>query len=630
MPFPAPLRRFRSPPLARALAIACVVSLPALARPAAAAPLAALAPSSTLLAIQAAPAAHGFGGLATDLAALPLDAAGTTLRSVLDELQVAARGSGSDGRQAAWLLGAAAELLRPGGLAGDLRSACPALAGTPVPRPQDALLALSASGYAPLPAALLLVRVAPADEGAAQADVEALTGCFGNGGPLTQDGTALQPLSVGGQGLSLARVGNVVAIASRVDLLRSAVRLAHGSGEPSLAARLPASVPALGGDGVGVLVDTQSLAALLGALPGLGADPTSRAARSRVQAALRTVPLLAMRLAPEPDGLAMTSWTRVDPNGGDAALADLLRCQGCRARPSLLTPASAVAVEASPLRLQAWARYLSGLVRDVAAAGGTDVDPLAVLAQRTGLDLPRDLFPWLGEVATRVRLPAPAGTPEALLGAPARLTIVPVASAEAARSGLARLGPALAGLLARLPDSGTALGRLAPDRLLASRSERYRGVSITRIQFGPGTDLGVALIGSRLVLATPAAAMHAVVDTYRGGPTYFDGPLAAALRTAPADARAVAAADAAGSLRSSAAILRALSQPLAFGVQTALLAAHRGSAPEAAPPSLAALLTLTELPADALDAVAAHLGVARSWVAWQDGVVERHWRLPIQ
>ncbi len=627
---------FPSRSLLARLALPGVLVLAGLALPlAAAAPLAALAPSSSLLAVQLTRGAGSYPGLTADLSALPTKAASATLRSVLTELQAAAaRGSAASDRQVATLLGAAAELLRTGGSGRAVASACPALGSTALRHPHEVLLALSATGYAPAPALLLLARPAPGDANAAQAASDVLSGCFGRGRPLTQDGTAMQPLEIGGHALALARVGDVVAVATSVDLLRATVRLGHGSSEPSLAGQLPADIPALSGDGVGVVVDTQAVASMLGSLPGLDADPTIRAARSHLEAALHTVPLIAAHFSLSPDGIAVTNWTRVDPTGGDAELAALVRCQGCRARPSLLTPASAVAVDAMPLRLQASVHYLSGLVQELSAVKGTKIDPLAVLKQRTGLDLQKDLFPWLGNVVTSVRLPAPAGTPGAVPGGLAQVTIVPVSSVEAASSGLAHLGQALEQLLARAPGMGKELAGLRPDTLVASRTEHYRGVDITRIQVGPATDIGVALVGGRLVIAVPSAAMHTVVDTYRGGKSYYDGPLARALSKAPADAQSVLAANAPVVLHGTATMLRTFSQPLAFVIQTALLAARHASPPgqasaAPAPPTMTAMLTMAELPSDALDAVAGHLGVARGWVVWRGGVLERHWLVPI-
>jgi len=608
----------------------------------AAAPLTALAPASTLLAVHVSDMGASYPALAHALAGLDTAGGRATLTNVLRTLASAAHGPAIHDDRAAQALGTAARMLQDGSARDAARSACPELDKRTLPSPREALLAVSATSYAPLPAALLLARVAPDARTAADEALAALTRCFASGAPLEQDGVSLQPLALGASTLTVARIGDVVAVASSVDLLRAAVRLAHGSGEPALADRVPAPVPALNGPGVGVSVDMAGIADLLGSLPAVASDATAAAARAKLQVALRTVPLVAARLSAQPQGLLLESWTRVDAAGGDPALAALLRCDGCRARPSLLVPADAWAVDASPLRLQAWTNYLAALGRDVAAAGGGAIDPLALLKQQTGLDLAADVFPWLGTVATTVSLPAPAGTPQALVGAAAQLTIVPVASPDRARAGLSRLAPALEDLLARLAHGGTGAAALQaagldPRAMIATRSERYRDVAITRIQLGPSTDLGVALVGSRLVLASPSAALHGVIDTYRGGPTLHAGPLAAALATAPAEAHAVWAGDEAARLRGAASTLRALSQPAAFALQSGMAGALRTAAPAGTaagqgpqPPGLGALLDATELPADALDIVAAHLGTSRGWSLWRDGMVVRRWTLPIR
>ncbi len=620
--------------------VAATVALGAAAAGAAAS-LTALAPASTLLAVHVAKAGASYPALSSALADLDTAGAAATLTDVLRTLASAANAPSVHNDGAAQALSTAARLLQDGNARDALHSACPDLGRSPLPSTREALLAVSATSYAPAPSALLLARLAPDAHAAADDAIAALTRCFGSGAPLGQDGVTLQPLSLKGSILTVARIGDVVAAATSVDLLRAAVRLAHGTSEPSLADRIPDAVPALNGPGVGVSVDMAGIADLLGSLPGIASDATARAARTKLQDALRTVPWVAARLSAQPEGLLVESWTRVDAAGGDPALAALLRCDGCHARPSLLVPADAWSVDASPMRLQAWTTYLAGLARDVTAASGGEIDPLALLKQQTGLDLGADLFPWLGTVATTVELPAPAGTPQALVGAAARVTIVPVASADRAQAGLSRLGPALEQLLARLPRGGTGAGALKaagldPQAMIAIRRERYRDVAITRVQSGPGSDVGVALVGSRLVVASPSAALHSVIDTYRGGPTLHAGSLATALATAPADAHAVWAADDAARLRGAASILRALSQPVAFALQSGMAGARQaaggagtpgGQGPT--PPDLGHLLDVTELPADALDAVAAHLGTSRGWSLWRDGMLVRRWSLPI-
>lgn len=596
-------------------------------------PLAALAPGSSFLAIHLAPAGTTYPALAADVASLDGSAARDALLATLRALEADAASPQAHAADAAAALGAAIDLLE-GGRGGDaLITRCPALADTSLPTLREGLLVVSATARTPIPAALLLLRVDGNATGAATAVIDVLSGCLGDGTVLHQDGVALTPLASDGVTTTVARVGDVIALGSSTDLVRAAVRLANGSQEPSLASGPAGHSPALTGTGIGLTVDTTAVADVLDALPGVGQDAVARAARARLQAASRTVPLLALRLSARSDGVLVESWTHVDASGGDPALAKLLLCANCRARPSLLVPASALAVEASPMRLAAWSDYLTGMVGDVLRAGGSELDPLALLKQRSGIDLAGDLFPWLGDTATTVALPAPAGTPPALMGVPAQVTIVPVASAARARAGLTRLGTALQDLLDQLPASRPSAGGVRPSALVASRTSSYRDVTVTRIQIGPSADLGIALVGDRLVLASPSATLNTVIDTFRGGPTLHDGPLAAALATAPADALAVRASDAAAPLRGGANLLRALSQPLAFAVQGALAGARQASGgTSAAPagPDLVSLLRFTELPANALDALARHLGIARGWTVVRDGTVETHLFVPVE
>jgi hypothetical protein len=615
----------------------CLLLVAALGPSAAlAAPLSTLAPGSAFLAVHVGGAGASYPALAADLGSLDTATARHALVQTLTALQVAARGAKRrDARDAGKALGAALGLLEGGGRRGGLAKRCPALESSASPHVTEGLLTLSATSYAPVPAALLLLRVAPGEGTAAAGVIGALRTCFGAGTVLRQGEVALIPLSVDGVAVTVARVGDVLAAGSTVDQVRAAVRLAHGSSEPSLASGPAGSSPALSGPGVGITFDGAVVAHLLGAVPGLGSDPTAGALRARLQAMLRTVPLTAVRVSAQGGGVLLESWTRVDATGGDPVLARLLRCEGCSARPTLLVPASALSVSASNLRLKAWTDYLAGVIRDVTRAGGGELEPLILLKQRTGIDLAGDLFPWLGDAATSATLPSPAGTSQALLGVPAHVTILPVASAAQARDGLSRLGASLQNLLEQLPAGQRGMGGVRFGAIIATRRETYRGVPITRIQIGPSTDLGVALVGNHLVLASPSAALDTVIDTFRGGPTFHRGPLAAALQGAPPDALAVAASDPAASLRATAALLRSASQPLAFAIQGAVAGAERasgggsGTATASPAPDLGSLLAATELPADALDTLAAHLGVARGWSVWQDGAVVGRWFVPV-
>lgn len=598
----------------------------------AAAPLAALAPSSTVLAVHVGGHDTSYSALRRDLAGLDVATARQTLVAGLTYLRDTLGGSQASDDQASAAIGAVLELLQGNGAPSTSALRCPALTNLS-PDLQEGMLAISATARVPLPAALLLLRFAPGSTDTPGAVLDALKTCFGHGAALEQDGVAVLPLRFEGADVTAARLGDVLAVSTSADLVRATVRLAHGSSEPSLATTGAGSSPALTGPGLGVTLDSAAVADLLGAVPGVAADPTARTARSRLQSALRTVPWLAWRVQDTAEGQVQESWVHVDAEGGDPTLARLIRCDGCHARPSLLVPASALGVEASNLRLSAWADYLAGLVRDVTAAGGQPLDPRALLRQRTGIDLSADLFPWLGTVVTSIELPAPRGTPQALLGIPAQVTIVPVASASQARAGLDRIGAALGALLDSLPAERA--GGVPPRSLVAVRSESYRDVGFTRIQIGPSVDVGVALVGNWLVVASPSAALHSIVDTYRGGPTLHAGPLAAALAAAPSDATAVRADDPAADLHGAAALLRSVAQPLAFALQGALAEARHSArpattaTPAAAAPGLAALLAVTELPADALDVVAGHLGTRRGWVVWQGDTRVTSTLLPI-
>lgn len=320
----------------------------------------------------------------------------------------------------------------------------------------------------------------------------------------------------------------------------------------------------------------------------------------------------------------MQLWTYVDDAGGDPELAALLRCVDCRVRPSLLLPKGVWSVRSAPLRLQGWSRYLLDLAGDLQAATGTPLDPRAAVRDALGIDLERDLFAWLGDRIHEATLPPVRSNLAGLSGAPAQLTLVPVASESEAWAGLERIAAALAPRLASLPGELGGRGGFRA-AMVAVRQGAYRGVRVTRLQLGPATDVGVAVVGSHLVLAQPAAAVRPVIDTFFGAPSIYDNrALQAALQALPEQAQAVYAGDDAPVLRALAPTAEALAQPLSFAALTALT--QEG----AEAPPLAALLDAAELPAAVMRVLADHLGVESGAVVERPEGVVWSLRVPIR
>ncbi len=568
--------------------------------------LVAIAPADTVVAIRYGEGGSHYPAFMQDLKALHSDAH----KSGLHDALVAQQAQTDDQDVAfylAWLLDALDGNKRPLAV---LTDECPQLSALDMafPVPTEALFTLSMSPYAITPAAMVLMRFAADDVSAAAALQDAFIECVGEDLRLDQDGV---PLSVVGDGsdmpIALARDGDLFMLGSQVDTLRGAIRRASGSSEASLASTPLGSSPAWTGSGLSAALSFEALAELTEGLGGM-AGPDAAGAVQRLTSALRTVPYAAMRIEARPEGIVSESWVRVDPEGGDAALAALLRCDGCRVRPSVLVPADAIGTSALPLRLRAWTDYLIGFGESLASSMGEDVDIRSEIRDATGIDIEKDVLSWMGDRIDVVALPPVRTNLLGFAGQPASVMLIPVSSPEAAQAALQRLAEAAWPLVLELEDSMTRDLGIGLDQALATRTTMVRGIEVTRLQYGPTTDIAVAYLGNHLVVADPAAAIDRLIDTYQGGPTVFDNAaFSSILRQSPDDVMAFAIADEAAMLRLYQPLVAAMAQPMAFGLSAAL------SESELSPVGFTTLVEVSELPARALAVLADHLGVSRAW-----------------
>lgn len=541
-------------------------------------PLATLAPADTVLALSLTPTESPLDGLGDDLAALDWEGAAATIAGLMTAL---GEGPGGD----LPMRGDAAELFA------ELEEACPDAAevgeGLELLRPGDAyLLTVSVSPFNPMPAVTALARVGDAEGAAALQD--ALIACFGTGATYREGEIDLHLLGDGGDlPVVVARLDDLFLVGTQPEVARGVLRLAQGGDEPSLAdGAIGRALGPLGAGGAAVALDVGALADLA-QFYGLAVqnvsddDPVGRAL-----AALRTVGAVAARVGLEPEGMVLESVLAVDPEGGDAALADLLGCRGCGVGRPFLAPADAVSASSQAFPVRGWVAYLEGWLETV------DVDLRATLAEEVGLDLDTALLDWIGEELHTVVL-EPLGTElGTLLGGPAQATFLPVADPDAARAGLRELGAALepfaADLLRSMGGVDAALegalgggvfgatpdldgGPLGSGRGFALRSRDYRGVEIHRLQAGFNVDLGVAVIGNHLAFGSPAAALEPLVDVYRGAPGLVGtARWRAFMDTVPAGATAFALDDVGATLRGAAATLDVAAQPLTAALELAL------------------------------------------------------------
>ena len=576
-----PHRRVR---ILRAAALAAAVLLVpfAVAQPHGA--LERAAPPSALLALGFAPDAGVPQGLVDALGALDWEGAGATLARLGELL-------GEDAFGAAAGEGMNADALREG-LAATCAPAADALTDVdPMDLLLDGLLTVSIAPFAPTPQALAVARTS--DAAVAGALQDALVGCFG-GPTFDQDGVALHVLGDGGDlPLVVARIGDLFFAGTDPNLVRGAIRRTNGADEPSLAdGPLGTALAQLAPGGLDLAFDAGALADVLEGLSG-SLPPEANPIVVRAVAALRTLGAGAVRAAWSDQGLRFEQVLVVPDDAPDAALAALLTSAPRAGRP-LWLPADASAVASNHVPLRAWIDYVDGWLADLEPLTGMRADVRGLAADFLDLDLDAALLGWVGETVHTVTL-EPLGTDlRDWVYGPATVVMVPVADEAAARAGIQLLGPGLLRTFAGLTqlDAGPAMDPFGADPFATDPSGldalfgtdsvavdaiSVGGIQADRIRMGPTLDLAVAVVDGHLVLATPPAALEALLAARAGDADLLSGPSGAPWRAAyaavPDAARDVAITDVAATLRGLAELGELASQPLASAIQTMVLVA---------------------------------------------------------
>lgn len=552
-------------------------------------PLAAHAPADTVFAVGLRPQESPVDDLGTALADLDWEGA----RAGLDAL-TAAFGEQDLGADLPFFLrGMLGGLPGPGQvpsgseLMSVLTSICPAagdaLADVTLHDADDALLSVGMSRARPVPAALLQVRPTEGARVAAQALVDALASCA-EGQPLQQSGHDIVVLEGGEMPLAAALANDVLLLANDPAAVRGAIRRIEGADEPTFAdSGAGAALAGLDGRGLRLTLDTAAVADLAeGFLPsGDQGPPIAGLMRERGLSALRTFGGLSLRWTLDGDGMTQEAVLSVDAAGGDEALAELLRCEGCRAQGPFLVPRGAVAVNGMSLPLRGWVRYVDGWLTDLADAGAPVPPDLRTAAQAAGLDLDAALLDWIGEDVQFARWEAISPDLRRLVQQPASLTAVTVRSQEAAERGIDAMVTSIRTLAGMVEDEDFA----AFAEQIVVREESYEGTAYRRVQFGPTTDLALGVVNNRLVLAAPTRAMETVIDVAGGREqdAFADEAYTELRDEAPADLTAWSYGRPSADLVGLADTLDVFTQPVAFAITAGLEAAEDEARPVQAP-----------------------------------------------
>lgn len=529
-------------------------------------PLAALAPADSVVTISASRLPAVPDTLMSRLQGLDWERAGNTLQQLAETLG----GSGFD------------ELLGPLAAGGnpldELAAACPELPtvldGLDL-LGDEALLTVSVSAFNPMPVVTALARYSGAQLEQARAAQAAVIACASTMAEVTtfeQDGVTMYLLGDGSDlPLLVAEIDGVMALSSNPDVLRGVIRRAKGASEPSLAATdlYQRSLALLGEGGFGLSLNTAALAEALTGLVGMiGNQPELELLTQRGLATLRTLGGLAGRLALTAEGIEVESLVAVNPDGGDAALAELLLCRDCAITTPLMAPQESVSVQAFNLPLLSLFDYLQGWLSELEPLVGEPLDLRQLALEMLGLELDAALFDWLGKEVYLIGLEPLGRDLGTLLYQPAQAWVFPVTSPEAAQAGLEMLGNALVPLAEMFASQAE-----LPQSALQVASERYsyQGVEITRHRFSLNADIGVAYLGDFLMVGMPARALHPLIDSYRGAPNLLNNPeYSAAAARRPEAVSALSFRNDRQVVASLAELLELFGQPLAFALSAGL------------------------------------------------------------
>lgn len=511
-----------------------LVAIAALALPAAWAqpePLERYAPADAVLALGLTPGGLPDGDLMDAVEDLDLDAARAGLDAilaVLDEvggdLPLGMGGLGGMGSALDEALEMAEEV-DPSGIGGEiaaeLDAACPGLAAgatafLEADWASDLLASIVWDPFSSIPGAVLLARIEPASLDAARALNEQLVACFGG---ETLGETAGVPLHLLGDGSDLpvvvAVLDDLFIVGTQPEPVRAALSRAAGSGDASLADRPGAWADAA--TGARLYYDLTRVADVVANLVPLSPDDPMTVAVDRGLAALRTIGSGSARLALTDRGIEVETTSTPNAEGGDPELYDLLTCAGCDAPDASWASADAIAVQGMGFDLSAWVDWLDGLVTDVSGAVMGSPTTLRELArEEAGIDLDLLLLDWLGGQAVTSQFGTISTDLRDLVATPSA-SILSVTSATAAEAGLDAIEAALEELTSTVAAAGGDLADLQGfvDQI-AIRDGEAMGVPYRRVQIAPTTDLRVAVVGDRMIIATTLDAFETALGVLDG------------------------------------------------------------------------------------------------------------------
>ncbi len=599
-------------------------------------PISSLLPDTTVLAVHVSPEGFDASAVAEMLGELDIDEAGDVLMALLGAFEGAAGAAG--------LSDELADL----DVFGDLERECQG-SGAILHEMASALgptaAGVSVSRFDPEPALTLVTR--PGDPSLAEEFVERMVACMG-GDPLGTEGDA--EIWVVGDGgdfpLVLAAAEGVLAVSSDPEVLRGVLRRAAGGDDAGLAdTRVGRLSAGLTSRGAGFTLNLAAAADALEAFrfAAAGGDGTA-ALFDRLLTTLRVVDGFAWHATVDAGGLLVESVATFDAalarEAGEDELLRLLTCSSCEMEEPALLPRDAVALSGGVMPLGALVSWLDTWLADLADLGAVPEgwDLRSAAGELLGVDANAALLGWIGDSWHAATLDVLATDLRGWLSGLPTLVTVPVSSEQEARKGIEMWPAVIDGLadLAQSLEEGTEVeGAFRFDEAVSVREGSYRGIDYTRYRTGPGTDVGVAVLGGHLVIGSPATSLHDAIDIHLGGVASSGAAWRTleGLNLGGADFVAYDVAAMPEFLSGLAQISDLLAGPFAWtvwlGVQGLAMAADPSEVPTDLP-SYDDLIRLADVVTDGLLLLADRTGPAVGTTELVNGARWSTWRLPLR
>lgn len=640
--------RLPARPLAR-LAAVCLVLASASSSFAQATPLAGLLPGTTVLALHASDLEVPRGFWDGALRAAGYENVAPILERLLTlagESATEALGFGGE------LDDLKAEMLSE--LAADCPAAAEGMAGlVGADRWGSLVLGVSFSSFNPMPGVVMVLR--PAEAELVAGVYRELVYCFASEVSLSQDGVGLDVFADGSdQPIIGALVGGDLVLATNVDLVRGAVRLANGANEPShLRTPIGQLASNMMSGGVGLTLDLAALAqgveGLIGMIPtGEDTAPLVR----KVLASLKTVSGVAMNASFDAGGLVLNSVVTVDDGFGESELASLVLGTGEPLAPPALMPRGVSALSVGHFSLPAFVAWIDSWLAAAEPLIGERVDLRSLASSHLDVDLDGALLDWVGTTFHVAELEVPSTDLFSYLVGMEGVTTIPVRSEAAASAGIEQLASLARAALERaaslsgglpgselfpadpFPGDPFSADTLGWDDMVSVKPQTYRGVSYERWRVGPLTDMGLGVFGGHLVIANPAATMARVIDVYLGGSGVAADPNVGHLVTSQSPRQlGYELIDLPRYLRGFAQVADAASAPVATGVRALAREAVADGDLDvdiAELPTFSELVALGDFVANLLEALAVRTGVAVGSTEVVGSAVWSTFRVPLR